>query len=185
MVTNLPSSYFRTYLKSYLMVSVYIAEIISRGESTLSCYPYLCNLFYSLIWSLRALNLTFIFELNNSHNLFFSSILKYNTILDIYIFPPDTSYICLTIFKHIYSISADSIGDDIESVYNNKGTKNEKKKPDSEQYSGPSNVTKRSFNGNFVFFISFIFVFLESKQNCGDQDTFIIELWLFLGSINF
>jgi hypothetical protein len=127
MVTNLPSSYFRTYLKSYLMVSVYIAEIISRGESTLSCYPYLCNLFYSLIWSLRALNLTFIFELNNSHNLFFSSILKYNTILDIYIFPPDTSYICLTIFKHIYSISADSIGDDIESVYNNKGTKNEKK----------------------------------------------------------
>ena len=107
--------------------SDYIAEIISRGESTLSGYPYLCNLFYSLIWSLRALNLTFIFELNNSHNLFFSSILKYNTILDIYIFPPDTSYICLTIFKHIYSISADSIGDDIESVYNNKGTKNEKK----------------------------------------------------------
>ena len=127
MVTNLPSSYFRTYLISYLMISVYIAEIISRGESTLSGYPYLCNLFYSLIWSLRALNLTFIFELNNSHNLFFSSILKYNTILDIYIFPPDTSYICLTIFKHIYSISADSIGDDIESVYNNKGTKNEKK----------------------------------------------------------
>jgi hypothetical protein len=97
--------------------------------------------------------------------------LKNKTILDICIFPPETSYICFTIFKHIYSISEDKIGDAIESVV--------------DKCSGPSKVTNRSSIGTFVFFRSLLFVFLERRQNCGLHDTFIIEFRDDLGSTNF
>lgn len=51
----------------------------------------------------------------NINSLFLSSSLKNKIILEIYIFPPETSYICLTILIQIYSKSVDKIGEEIES----------------------------------------------------------------------
>ena len=78
---------------------------------------------------------------------------------------------CLTIFKHIYSISADKIGEAIESAI--------------DKCSGPSKVLNLSSIFIFGFFRSFILVFLESKQNYGLQETLIIEFLEFFGSMNF
>lgn len=97
------------------------------------------------------LSLTFIPVQNISQILFYSSTLKYKTILIIYIFPPETSYTCLTILTHNYSRSALNNGELIES--------------ETDKYSGPSKVLTLSYNGFFKSFISLILVFLFIKQN--------------------
>ena len=73
--------------------------------------------------------------------------------------------------RQIYSISEDRIGDAIESVV--------------DKCSGPSNVTNLSSIGILLLLRSLLFVFLESKQNYGLQDTLIMEFLDDFGSTNF
>lgn len=63
------------------------------------------------------------------------------------------------------------MGDAIESV--------------ADKCSGPSKVTNLSSMGILVFLRSLLFVFLDSRQNCGLQETFIIEFLDDFGSTNF
>jgi hypothetical protein len=55
-------------------------------------------------------------ELKSNHNRFLSSILKYRTIREIWMLPPLTSWMCFTMFRQIYSMSEERIGDEIESI---------------------------------------------------------------------
>ena len=55
---------------------------------------------------------------------------------------------------------------------------------ETDKYSGPSNVLTLSYNGFLRSFILLILVFLFMRQNCGEHDTLINELWSFLGYMN-
>jgi len=113
---------------------------LNIGESTLS-----------LAYSVLNLSFTLIPVQNNNQILFSVSTLKYSTIRIIWIFPPDTSYTCFTIFTQSYSKSELRIGELIES--------------EDDRYSGPSKVHTLSNKGFRTSFILFLFVFLCIKQN--------------------